>query len=878
MIKFSIGEAIMKTISEIKINTEVLCILVLLIFPGVFSAAAGCAAEGSGSIVAGPVPAVPGFPPGSGYTPAKDPDAWKKWERHRYRKNSPYPELMSELALPEKELPKVIKGHPRLLVRAEAWDGGLSVSQLRQRIQKGKPGWNAVKKYAGEAKRNPIRCGEKYGEHVALYYLCTGDETVIPGIIQFILKAKPSYKCGGGLVGVCKAYDWIYNSTSLTDDDRKKMADHIVKVAFQCAKAQEASDAGDILHHRGAGGWTCDVLVAGLTLFHEHPDGRRLLAWGAGYMKNALFPAWARFKGDHMGGGHRYYRAGAGKLPVGIACWHSAAEPDICAEITEKYNDFLQGNMYAMMYQTLPDKTRVESTGFDRAPRHLMQGNFMSTAWCYKNPDAYAYLRWLGHDPKKFVFFYNEKVDRKKPSLPISGPSVRFWGGTGKGWFGYVQMRSNGWQPDSAVIEFKCGDRFWSHGFNTNQNSFYIYKKGRLAPHTGFYSDRDKHGNYLYFGEHMRNYYCQTVACNSMLIIDPEEWCHTSKLVLSNQDEKGFYPVYGSQIIHRGGSNCFSFDKFMSMMKPGGGFECGDITAFEYASDLSYTYVCGNATKNYNSPHGCYGNGTAEKFGRAKNRPKIDLFTRSLAWLDNRYLIVFDRVNALDLNFRKAWVLHSLGKPEVNGKKIDVKAEGHIEDFDSDMVTIDWQGTYIPSTDPKDPGRLFSKTFLPKKHYVRRIGGKGYEFWASGRNWEPLSRPKGPPNPKSDQMDVGEWRVEVSPSSPSKFNNFLHLLFPCDTKTGKMPPAEIAESKEGTMIGLSVGNWIALFGKKGEVTENFSYACPRDKTRHLIVDLKPNTAYRISGRGTEPLDMTSSTQGTLRFVTLKQTKITIMPK
>ncbi len=782
---------------------------------------------------------------------------WKKWDRHRYRKSSPYPETIAEVALEKNEMPRVIEGHPKFFVRAKPWKGGLSVEQLRERAKK-EP-WS---KMVGKWKR------PKYAVNCSLYYLITKDDSVIPDLVKEVMKAKPAFKCGGGLVDACLVYDRIANSPKLTEADRKKMREHIAATAFKCAKAQEASDAGDMWHHRGGAGWIMDVLAAGLVLWGEHPEAKRLVAWGAGYMKNCYFRGWARCQGDHMGGGHRYYRAGAGKLPYAIALFQSATEDDIAEEIRTKHNDFLQGNMYAMMYQTLPDKTRVESTGFDRAARHLTKGNYMITGWMYKNPDAYAYMRWVNkgvrgaQDPKAHILLYDEEVDKKAAKLSLSGPSSRMWGGSGVGWFGYVQMRSAGWAKDSTVIEFKCGDRFWSHGFNTNQNSFYIYRKGRLAPHTGFYNDRNKDGGYQYFGQHMRNYYEQTVASNSMLIIDPKEWCHTRKQILSNQDKDGFYPVYGSQRTHRGGSNCFSFEKFMGRMKPGGtSFDCADILAFEHAPDFSYTYTSGDATKAYNSPGYLY---SAE--GRT-NRPKTDMFQRSLAWLDNKYLVVFDRVNALDASFRKVWLLHSLGKPKVSGKMIKAKVPGHIEDFDGDLVTIDWQGKYIPTTDPENPGRLFSRTFLPKKRYIRRIGGKGHEFWAGGVNWEPLTRPTGPPNPKTDQMDVGEWRVEVSPAEPAKFDNFLHLLYPCDKSTAKMPEAGMVESAGKDMVGLAVGGWLVMFGRKGAVKGEVVYKAPKGKTEHLVVDLKRGAKYAVAGIAGGKKEMTTSSQGTLRFAT-----------
>ena len=791
------------------------------------------------------------------------PAEWKKWHRPRWRKDSPYPEIMSELALPADQLPKVVPGHPRLLVRARPWRGGLSVEQLRRRASR-EP-WASMLK--GSAFRSP-----RYGPRCALYYLVSGDVSVMRGLEKYVLSARPGWRCGGTLVKACLVYDWIVNSPWLAEGQKQRMREHIVKVALQCARAQESGTVNDLFHHRGAGGWASDVLVAGLTLYGEHPEAARLLAWGAGYFKNAYFPGWARTGGTHMGGGHRYYRAGAGKLPLAIACWYGATEDDVLEVIRRRYDDFLQGNMYAMMYQTLPDKTRVESTGFDYAPRHLMQGNYLVTSWCYRNPDGYAFLRWLGRDVKHSwlsLLLYDEAVARARPRLSLKGPSARLWGGGGKGWFGYVQIRSKGWEPDSKVIEFKCGDRFWSHGFNTDQNSFYIYYKGRLAVHGGMYADN------AYFGSHMRNYYAQTVSSNSMLIIDPAEWCHARKRVMPTQDARGFYPVYGGQRTHCGGSNSFSFQEFLARMDdPAHPFECGDIIAFEHADDFSYTYVCGDATANYNNPEH-----TFVALGR-KNRPKIDLFTRSLAWLDNRYLVVFDRVNALDAGFRKAWLLHSQGKPIVTGRIIKTHVPGHIEDFDGDTVSITWADGRLTPPDPSDPGRLLVRTFLPREHYIRRIGGKGYEFWVDGRNWPPARDGES----QGEPQDMGKWRIEVSPSKPAKFDNFLHLLYPCDARVNELPPAEMVVSASGEMIGLAVGpdapgrpRWLVMFGKMGRVRGRVRYRTPAGRTQHLVVDLVPGTRYRVSPCAGGARELRASGQGTLRFATDRAGTVSIAP-
>jgi heparin/heparan-sulfate lyase len=298
----------------------------------------------------------------------------------------------------------------------------------------------------------------------------------------------------------------------------------------------------------------------------------------------------------------------------------------------------------------------------------------------------------------------------------------------------------------------------------------------------------------------------------------------------------------------------------------------GEITAFEHAPDHSWSYVCGDATDAYNNPKYC------DESETGKNEPKIDLFTRSLVYLPGaNNLLVFDRVSALDPSYRKAWLLHSVGQPHVNGKIIKAEARGRLEDFDGDTVNITWEGGVIPPPDPEDPGRLFVKTFLPEERSIRRIGGDGHEFWVGGKN-RPVVRYKGclvPGNPHP--IEAGRWRIEVSPAKPSKFDNFLHLIHICDTKTTRIPPAEMVTAEDEKMVGLAVGGWLALFGKKGEVVGDVSYQAPKGATEHLIVDLKRGAKYTVSGVAGGAEKMAASDEGTLRFATQGRAVVKLTP-
>ena len=686
----------------------------------------------------------------------------------------------------------------------------------------------------------------------------------MPAIRDYVLAAKPAFNCGGGLVDVCTQYDWIYNSPTLTDADRKKMADRIATVALKCAKVLESGWAFDIWTHRAAPGWASDVLVAGLVLDDDHPEARKLRSWGMGYTKRNYFRGWQHNGGCWLHGGSSYNVALV--LPRAVACWQSAAEEDVYRLIRETYDNWLERHMYYMMCEVLPDRTRSDTIGWDYNPPGLRMPtlNCMMAARAYQNPDLYPYLRRLKRDPKcgpysgmMQVLFYDPKLDKLAPTIRPDGPVSMVWGRRGPG---YVQIRSKGWAPDSTVIEFKCGDWVWTHTHQNHSNSFWIFHKGRLAVQAGIY---DRYG-----GNHSDHYYARSVSGNTMLIEQPGEFVRGYRSTDEVDTEGRVQLAGGQRMTVAMGQTCFTFDEYLRRKSEtnvtGELFEMGDITAFERADDYSYTYLCGDATMAYNNPRFCYA------YKGRKNKPKIDLFTRSMAWLDNRYLVMFDRVNSLDPSYRKAWLCHFQGKPKVTGKVVKAHAPGHIEDYDGDTVQVTWADGVCKPPDPKDPGRLFIRTFLPRERVIRRIGGKGYEFWSKGKNRPPVSS-------KGGRQDMGRWRVEVSPARPAAFDHFLHLLYPCDTQTKQMPRAEMITAEREKMVGLRVGRWLVMFGQRGEIGGEVRYTAPQGKTEHLVVDLKRGAAYRVTGLADAAQVMAASKEGALRFRTVKAGPIKLEP-
>ena len=92
-----------------------------------------------------------------------------------------------------------------------------------------------------------------------------------------------------------------------------------------------------------------------------------------------------------------------------------------------------------------------------------------------------------------------------------------------------------------------------------------------------------------------------------------------------------------------------------------------------------------------------------------------------------------------------------------------------------------------------------------------------------------------------------------------------------------MPPAEMAAEKGDKMVGLAAAGWLVMFGRKGEVAGEITYTAPQGKTEHLLVDLKRDAAYTVTGIAGEAKEIITGKEGTLRFTTQKKGTVTLTP-
>lgn len=864
-------------------------------------------------------------------------------------KNPEFSSTYGQEALSNREIPGIISGHPRLFLRAQSWKHGPSLTDLKMWA-----GQEPLKSYLKSKPWNP-----KPSEEWAFRYLVTGDEKLVPPIVQEMKKEGAYWP--GYLIWLATLYDWLYNSPSFPAHDKKVVEDKMIRWA---RKAMEMGEQyADMWSHFGYRP-PVDLTAAGLAMYGHREEAKEYIAMAGGYMKRNMFPGWKLNDGAWQGG-WAYYGQGCYNLFEFVAMWSSATSEDLFETIEKEGGDWVRNHLYYLIYTMYPDHTPVESCGFNNAPdqRGGTKAILLLTG-AYKDLHGVRNLRWrnewgwrLGIDQ----FLYLSPEFRKSEGGQRPLPLTKCWGRKG---VGYVQMRS-GWGEKDTIIEFKCGDYFWSHQFH-NQNSFTIYRKGRLATQSGIYAGK-------YFGPYMLNYYRPTVSSNTVQVIQPDEktWIPPAAAQHGGiSTTNGYFIEYGGQrscyMFPGLGSaeNSFTFSKYLYRKNNQHHFETGDVKAFEVTE--GYSYVSGDATMAYNNPAFCY----------PGNKPKIDLFTRQLVFLNKKYLVIFDRVSSLDAKYEKRWLLHSIGEPRFSEQPVEVEYPGHREIYGGALVRID-----------NKEGTLYCQTLFPEDYLVRKVGGgatvtparadranngnaalrttikgkyerasstiasdraqkedwiiefidpdrfkikgsitgedgmgsyKSPEIFISNtesllipkQNWEGIPQ-KGDkfyfsvtspshrfwvndrnqyPPPKSlihilkggSHIDPGSWRIEVFPKKKENFTTFLHLLYPCDRDSTTPPVAEGIVTSDQVMQGLSIDDWIVLFGYEGAALQRrVQYLVKKNgRTFNLLLDMMPEKTYGITIEGSSESrkqDIAASKEGTLFFTTPGVCHVEITP-
>jgi len=486
------------------------------------------------------------------------------------------------------------------------------------------------------------------------------------------------------------------------------------------------------------------------------------------------------------------------------------------------------------LYKVLPDGSTARDD--DNEFPHLDDVDSVVLGYAvhrFKDPYAAWYLQQSGWLPGAWripvlqFLWGDESVVPRDPASTSAAelPRERFFPGVG-----HLVMR-DGWGPDSTWVEFASGPYFAKHD-HLDTNHFVIYHHGQLALDTGAdYTDTES--------PHYLNYYRRSVAHNTLLVYQPGESFFWGE---------NLWPA-----ANDGGQRMDS-SRFWNSVR--------SLEDWRHTRDL---WDRGQMQVDDSQP-GVYTYARADGT-RAYQPSKLERFVRELLWLPHaRVLFVLDHVRSKEASYRKAWLLHGVSEPEVEGGSPpeSVGAGGTLHRNASVVTFEDGQG------------RLRVQALLPLERQVIVRGGAGFEFWTpgderggawgSGKNW-PLDPPAGGPLPTDPYLNrmwrtfwgqdfdhlspsnrravvPGAWRMEVTPGADARDDVFLHLLEIGDKGT---PPLHVERVYGHGLAGAVVaGEAAVLLATGSERLTEGEATLPDVASRFLLLcGLVPHARYDL---------------------------------
>jgi len=178
-------------------------------------------------------------------------------------------------------------------------------------------------------------------------------------------------------------------------------------------------------------------------------------------------------------------------------------------------------------------------------------------------------------------------------------------------------------------------------------------------------------------------------------------------------------------------------------------FSRGKITAYE--NTAGFMYLTGDCTKAY-------------------SQKKVGKYIRRIVFLRPGVFVIYDKIEALNKDYAKTWLLHCKEEPEIKASEFTVKS---------------------------GEGTLNCYALLPEKAVIGKVEGYTY----GGKDF---------PEKKSALTPAADlWRVEIKPGTARADDVFLNVL----STAGEKKPVLI---RKGNSIGVSIdGNEVLFEGDTG---------------------------------------------------------------
>ncbi len=574
-------------------------------------------------------------------------------------------------------------------------------------------------------------------------------------------------------------YDWLY--PLLTEDEKQEFIRELIRLAKTLECGYPPTGQGSVTGHSSEAMIMRDMISAGIAIYDEYPDMYELAA-GRFFREHLPARNWI-YDGNayHQGDSYGPYRFSWDTFPLWIFDRLGAGNV---------YNPEQSQVSYLWVYKTRPDGQRLRAgdtfmhSRSRTAPWGVGAGAMLVASYYGDGTLLSHYRDQDGNRDNEVIFEFLWRDVDLEPKPIADLPRTRYFGPP----FGWMVART-GWDDRSVIAEMKINEVNFANHQHLDAGAFQIYYQGALAIDSGVYTGSSGR----YGSPHCRNYYWRTIAHNCLLIHDSDEASRS----------RGGYGNDGGQRLPNGRREPRTLDM---LLDPENGYRTGKVLAHGFGPDQhtpDYSLLKGDITAAYSD--------------------KVREVVRSFVFLNLRdeqtpaAIVVFDRVVSSDPDFKKYWLLHSMEEPQVSDS-----------------------GVTIDRTEHGQQGRLVLNTLLPElsNRETETIGGPGKEYWAFGQNF---ANDQDPGRLERSSMELGSWRIQVSPEGASAENLFLNVMQVTDWRSGRAFPVE--RVNVGPMVGCRIHgpecDWVVLFRRDGHRADRaVSLHLPGQRPcRILITDL-----------------------------------------
>lgn len=286
----------------------------------------------------------------------------------------------------------------------------------------------------------------------------------------------------------------------------------------------------------------------------------------------------------------------------------------------------------------------------------------------------------------------------------------------------------------------------------------------------------------------------------------------------------------------------------------GGKNHVGTVIAQDL-NGLDYDYINYDYSRAWSNPITVPPDGWTEK-----NYPhKVDYANRDFVYLrsqggtNDEYVVVLDRVNALDPSYTKHFLLHSSFEPKLldnSNSAIAMMAENYPNEADG-INGGRWVNTTSSPTQDNiieiintwsgSHGKLYNKTLLPDSFQINKVGGPGH-YWedAEGRAIYTGTISN------TEKNFRGTYSMQIQSTTNQSHDTFLNVMQFGDASTlSAMVP--VSKIDAGTMVGAFINDptssRVVLFSSdsQGASVSDVTYTIggSASSEKHLLLEMAP---------------------------------------